>query len=189
MISMDQMFPISSTEKISDDMFIVSPDHQSDDMFVTSSVVHQSDKPFPINSQEYDFSSLRLLRLMPNRRFTGVMKSHITHHPEIEEIRIHIRCSLSAFEELKTERLRFAISRTNHGKYFLFAGVTLYEFEDKLTTIGVCPGFMANGREVGPKGSIITGYMNLGTEVLEIHICHAAENDLYDTILKKFKKR
>ena len=174
---MDQMFPISLTEKI------------SDDMFVTPSVFHQSDELLPINSQEYDFSSHRLLRLAPNRRFTGVIKSHITHHPEIEEIRIHIRCSLSAFEELKTERLRFAVSYTNRGKYFLFASVTLHEFEDKLTTTGVCPGFKANGREVGPKGSIIIGSMNTKTEELEIRICHAAENDLYDIILKKFKKR
>ena len=117
------------------------------------------------------------------------LESRIVHLPEIEELRIYIKCSLSEFETLKTEKLCLVMSYMCRSKPVIFASILFRLFNDKRTTIGVCPGFTANGREVGVKGSIITGYMNLGTEELEIHICHAAENDLYDMILKKFKKR
>ena len=117
------------------------------------------------------------------------LEFRITHLPEIKELRFHIKCSLSEFEELKTEKVCLVMSYMYHTKPVLFASMLLRQFDDKRTTIGICPGFMANGREVGVRGSIITGYMNFGTEELEIHICHAAENDLYDMILKKFKKR
>lgn len=169
---------------------MVSPDQQSDDMFVAPSVFYQSDKPFPINSQEYDFSRIRLSKLIHTRQeFMRYLESRIIHLPEIEELRIYIKCSLSEFEKLKTEKVCLVMSYMCRTKPVIFASMLLRQFTDKRTTIGVCPGFTANGREVGVRGSIITGYMNLGTEELEIHICHAAENDLYDMILKKFKKR